>query len=103
MDIDGKRRSDNFEDRGEGSARGGGGGGGASRLLSMAYRKFGFKGVLVAGVVFGGIYLFAPDSVKQAALGGSSTTTASSGSVCDASQKNEKACDFSRAVLASTE
>ncbi len=102
MDIDGKRRSDNFEDRGEGSARGGGGGGG-TRLLAMAYRKFGFKGVLVAGVVVGGVFLFAPDSVKQAVIGTSTTSTSASGSVCDASSKNASACDFSRAVLASTE
>lgn len=103
MDIDGKRRSDNFEDRGHGSAGGSSGSGGGMRLLSMAYRKFGFKGVLVAGVVIGGVILFAPDSVKQATIGSSTTTTKGSGSVCDASPKNSRACDFSRAVLASTE
>lgn len=102
MDIDGKRRSDNFEDRGQGSARGGSRGGG-TRLLSTVYRRFGFKGILVAGVVLGGVYLFAPDSVKQAAMGTSTPSTSGSGSVCDASAKNGDACDFSRAVLASTE
>ncbi len=104
MDIDGQRRSDNFEDRGAGSGGGRGGSGGGTRLLSMAYRKFGFKGLIVAGVVMGGVYLFAPASVQQSLTGSSSTpATQGGGSVCDASQKNSEACDFSRAILASTE
>jgi predicted metalloprotease len=106
MDIDGQRRSDNFEDRGAGSGRGGGGGGGGARLLSSVYRRFGFKGILVAGVLVGGVYLFAPDSIRQSIVGtggGQQSAAAGASSVCDASEKNGKACDFSRAVLASTE
>lgn len=100
MDIDGQRRSDNFEDRGSGS--GGGGGGVGVRLLSAALRTFGIKGVVVGGLVLGGVYLFAPSSVKQSLLGGTQTTQ-TAGKVCDASPENAAACDFSRAVLASTE
>ena len=104
MDIDGKRRSDNFEDRGAGGVRGGGGGGGVGmQLLSFAFRRFGIKGVVIAGVALGGVYLVAPSSVKQSLIGGQQVTTGSGGKVCSASPKNAAACDFSRAVLASTE
>ncbi len=102
MDIGGKRRSDNFEDRGSGSGRGGGSGMGV-QLLGFAFRKFGFKGVLVAGVALGGVYFLAPDSVKQSLVGGTTTSASGAGQVCDASEKNAAACDFSRAILASTE
>ena len=102
MDIGGKKRSDNFEDRGAGRA-GGGGGGIGIRLLTGVMRRFGIKGVLVAGVLLGGVYLFAPDSVRQSLLGGGGTTTAGDGKVCDDSPKSAAACDFSRVVLASTE
>lgn len=102
MDIDGKRRSDNFEDRGA-SSGGGGGGGIGIRLLSTVARRFGVKGMLVGGVILGGVYLFAPSSIKQSLLGGSAGTTQTAASVCESSDKNAAACDFSRAVLASTE
>lgn len=101
MDIDGKRRSDNFEDRGAGSAIGGGGGIG-TQLLAFAFRYFGFKGVLIAGLALGGAYLLAPSSVKQSLVGGTAVRS-SGGRVCDSSPTNAAACDFSRAVLASTE
>lgn len=103
MDIDGKRRSNNFEDRGSGGVSSGGGGGVAVQLLSHAFRRFGIKGVVVAGIALGGVYLIAPSSVKQSLLGGSQVSRSSGGKVCDASQKNASACDFSRAILASTE
>ncbi len=104
MEIGGKRRSDNFEDRGDGGSRGRSGGGIGPRLLGMVMRRFGFKGVIVAGVVMGGVYLFAPPSVQQAVLGGSRAPSGGSAKkVCDASPKNAAACDFSRVVLASTE
>lgn len=103
MDIGGKRRSDNFEDRGAGGG-GGGGGGLAPRLLGAAMRTFGIKGGVVVGALLGGVYLFAPSSVKQALVGGNVTSGGGGGAlVCDASPKNAQACDFSRAVLASTE
>ncbi len=104
MDIRGKRRSEHFEDRGAGrrGARGGGGGAGV-RILSFVFRRFGFKGVMVAGVALGGIYLIAPEGLRQSLVGGAPSTPAVTGKVCEASQKHAAACDFSRAVLASTE
>ncbi len=101
MDIDGQRRSDNFEDRGAGSVRGGGGG--ALNLLFFVFRTFGFKGLLVAGVALGGAYFLAPDSIKHSLFGGPANTQVTEGGVCTASKKNAAACDFSRAVLGSTE
>jgi len=102
MDIGGKKRSDNFEDRGAG--RGGGGGGGVGvRLVGLAMRKFGIKGAVVAGLALGGIYLFAPDGVKQSLVGGDAGVSAGDGKVCEVSPKNAAACDFSRVILASTE
>lgn len=109
MDIGGKRRSTRFEDRGGGS-RGGGGGLPISALSSIV-RLFGVKGAVVVGVIGVGAYLLAPAGVKQAILnalsggspGSGQTTSGASGSVCQATAANGKACDFSRAVLASTE
>ncbi|MBA2663222.1 MAG: neutral zinc metallopeptidase [Bradymonadaceae bacterium] len=104
MDIGGKKRSDNFEDRGAGSRRAGGGGGGIGvSLFSFALRKFGFKGALVAGLALGGVYFLAPEEVRQSLLGDTSTSSQGAGKVCEASPKNASACDFSRVVLASTE
>ncbi len=110
MEIDGRRRSSNFEDRGSGGGGGGGGGGGrAGGIISTLFRLFGWKGALAGGVVLGGVFLFAPAPIKQAVFGGgggggsASAPAGSSGSVCTLSQKNADACDFSRAVLASTE
>jgi len=81
-----------------------GGGGAAPRLLAVVLRRFGFKGVIVAALLVGGVYLVAPASVRQALLGGGAGPSTSAGpKVCDASPKNAAACDFSRAVLASTE
>ena len=103
MKIDGKRRSDNFEDRGSGGG-GGGRGGGPLRLLGPIYRLFGWKGLVVGGVVTAGVYFLAPDSIKQAVLGdGAPRSSGAATSVCEASESNAAACDFSRVVLASTE
>ncbi|HYP74442.1 MAG TPA: neutral zinc metallopeptidase [Polyangiaceae bacterium] len=108
MDIEGQRRSSKFEDRGSG---GRGGGGLPINALSSLVRVIGVKGAMVVGVIGAGVYFLAPASVKQALLnalsGGAQSsgdgTSASSGSACQASANNGKACDFSRAVLASTE
>lgn len=103
MDIGGKRRSDNFEDRGANSGGGAVGGGGVGvRLFATLARRFGLKGVLLGGLALGGIYLFAPSGVKQSLVGGQASTQGD-GKVCESSDKNARACDFSRAVLASTE
>jgi len=106
MRIEGQRRSEKFEDRGQ---SGGGGGVGGQGLLQVV-RLLGVKGTLIAGVVFGAVYLFAPAGLKQSLLqlvGGSSEGEGASQSgakgACALSKTNEQACDFSRVVLASTE
>ena len=107
MRIDDQRRSSNFEDRGTG--RGGGGGGGVpiQALLSLV-SLLGFKGTLIAGAVLAIGFFVLPAEIKQALLGtltggDAAMSTPGAGSVCEASQANDAACDFSRAVLASTE
>jgi uncharacterized protein len=106
MDIEGQRRSTKFEDRGHG---GGGGGGLGLNALSSLVRLIGFKGTAIIGALVGIGYFVAPAGVKQMivrALGGtpsSGAEQAGAGSVCQSSAENGKACDFSRAVLASTE
>lgn len=104
MRIDGQRRSEQFEDKGTGSS---GRSAGGLSLLS-AVRFLGVKGTLIAGAVVGGVYLFAPSSIKtlitQTLGGGTSTQPRAGGpSACSISKQNEQACDFSRVVLASTE
>src|SRR6187549_3386470 len=104
MDISGRRRSEQFEDRGRG---GGGGGGLPVQALSSVVRLLGIKGTLIVGAVLGVGYFVLPSSLKQqlfgALSGQGSSQGASSGSVCQATAENGKSCDFSRVVLASTE
>ena len=110
MDTEGRRRSDNFEDRGAGGGRIPGGGA-APALFVGLLRTLGVRGTLVVVAIVGGIYLFAPASLKQAILGalsgepsaGGAGRPAVGGSVCAASPAFGKACDFSRVVLGSTE
>ena len=105
MDIEGRRRSSNFEDRGRG---GGGGGGGLplGALLNVA-QMLGVKGVAVLGAVLGIGYFVLPSGLKAQLFGtlsgGSGGAAPGSGSVCASSAENGKACDFSRVILASTE
>ena len=108
MRIEGQRRSSNFEDRGTG--RGGGGGGGVPiQALFSLVRLLGFKGTLLAGAVLAAGFFVLPAGLKQELLGAltgggqGAMSTPGAGSVCDASQANGAACDFSRVVLASTE
>jgi predicted metalloprotease len=102
MDIEGRRRSTNFEDRGRG---GGGGGGVPVQALGAVMRLLGVKGTLIAGALVGVAYLVLPSSIKQQLFGGQGAGESASGtgSVCETSPANGKACDFSRVVLASTE
>jgi uncharacterized protein len=107
MRIEGHRRSSNVEDRGRG---GGGGGGVPIQALSSVVRLLGVKGTLLIGGVLAVVYFVLPSALKQqllAALSGGSESsgqaTSGAGSACQASPSNEKACDFSRVVLASTE
>jgi predicted metalloprotease len=104
MRTEGQRRSDNFEDRGRG--RGGGGGVPAGTLFALI-RRIGFRGILIAALILGGIYFFAPVGIRNAVFGallggvpGQSQSAGGEGQVCDT---NAEACDFSRAVLGSTE
>lgn len=98
MDIGGQRRSDNVEDRGEGSGGGYGGRGVPVGLISTLIQLLGFKGTLVVAALVGIGYLVMPTSLRQSITGGGS-----GGSACKASATNAQACDFSRAILASTE
>ena len=110
MDTEGQRRSDNFEDRGAGGARHAAGGM-LPALFGGLLRRLGLRGTLILVAVVGGVYLFAPDGIKQAIFGllsggdpvASNSGGPAGGSVCAASPAFGKACDFSRVVLASTE
>jgi uncharacterized protein len=105
MRMDDQRRSDNFEDRGRG---GGGavGGGMAAGALFAILRRIGLRGILIVGLILGGIYFFAPASIKNMVFGAlfggvpGQTQAQGEGNVCDT---EAAACDFSRQVLASTE
>ena len=108
MRIEDQRRSSNFEDRGTG--RGGSGGGGVPiQALVSLVRLLGFKGTLLAGAVLSIGFFVLPSGLKQELLGAltgsdpGALSTPGAGSVCNASPANGAACDFSRAVLASTE
>ena len=107
MRTDGHRRSDNFEDRGSG--RGGGGGGFPVQALFGLVRLLGLKGTLIVVAVLGIGFAVMPAGVKEqilAALTGGSAgapSASDAGSVCQASEANAAACNFSRVVLASTE
>jgi predicted metalloprotease len=110
METEGRRRSDNFEDRGAGDGRQAVGAGVAPALLVGLIRSLGVKGTLILVAVVGGIYFFAPASLKRAIFGALSgdpsagdPAASTGGSVCAASPAYGKACDFSRVVLASTE
>jgi predicted metalloprotease len=108
METEGRRRSDNFEDRGSGGR--GAGGGLAGAALFGLLRTLGLRGTLVLVAVAGAAYLIAPAGVKHAIVGALSgdpsarqSGTGTHDSVCAASPAAGRACDFSRVVLASTE
>jgi predicted metalloprotease len=109
MRIEGQRRSDDFEDRGSGGDGGGGGGGVPIQALVSLVSLLGFKGTLIAGAVLAIGFFVLPAGLKQELLGSltgggqGALSTAGAGSVCNASETNAAACDFSRVVLASTE
>jgi predicted metalloprotease len=110
VDIEGRRRSNNFEDRGRaGSGLGSGGRGGVpAGAISALVRRLGLTGTLLVGAVLAIGYFVAPKSLTQAvlrALAGDVQNADPSGSAsaCEASPVHSRACDFSRVVLASTE
>ena len=106
MRTEGQRKSDNFEDRGSGR---GGGGGVPVQALGSLVRLLGVKGTLIAGFVLVVAFLFMPAALKEQILGaltgsgGGAPSEPGGASVCQASQANGAACEFSRVVLASTE
>ncbi len=107
MRIDDQRRSDNFEDRGTGSGEGGGGGVPLQALFGLM-QLLGVKGTLIIGVVGLIALVVMPAGLKNQLVGaltgaGEGGSGAAGASVCQASPANGAACDFSRAVLASTE
>jgi len=107
MRIDDQRRSDNFEDRGRGGGGTGGGGMSGMALFSIL-RRLGLRGTLIAIALLAGVYLFNPFGLREVVFGqllggapaGQSQSAVGAGSVCEA---QAQACDFSRAVLGSTE
>lgn len=107
MKIEGQRRSNNFEDRGAGS--GGGGGALPVRALGSLLQLLGVKGTLVVGAIASVGYFLLPSGVRSmllSALTGEQAAQSSGGTVqsaCQLSESNAQACDFSRAVLGSTE
>lgn len=106
MEIQGRRRSENFEDRGRGQGPRLGGAGIPLQLLLMLVRRLGFKGSLIVAAVLGGAYLLMPNVFQQMLVGGGPqdpTPPADGGGACHLSSQNSHACDFSRVVLASTE
>lgn len=103
MRTEGQRRSDNFEDRGRGSVQRAGGGIPVYALFSLV-RVLGVKGTLIVGAIALAVYFFMPGTVKEQVVGGGGAgVEPGAGSVCAASPGNNAACDFSRAVLGSTE
>lgn len=101
MRIEGQRRSTRFEDRGRGAR---GGGGLPAGALFAIMRTLGLRGVIIVGIVLLGVYFLAPAGVRNMVFGGAGGQGAqSAGSVCEASPSGAQACDFSRAILGSTE
>jgi predicted metalloprotease len=98
MRTEGQRRSDNFQDRGRGR---GGGAVPAGALLALVSR-LGIRGVLIVGLLLLAVYFFMPGMraplLGMLGIGGGTVET--SGAACD---QHGQACDFSRAVLGSTE
>ena len=98
MRIDNQRRSDNFEDRGRGS---GGGQGVAGAAAVGIFRLFGLRGLIIVALVLAGIYFFGGAGLRSMVFGGAAGPGGQGeGQVC---ATEAQACDFSRAVLGSTE
>ncbi len=108
MDIQGRRRSNNFEDRGRGAGGGRGGGLPVQALLGV-FKLIGPKGAIGLIVLCGIGYFVLPAELKQQLFGaltgdaGATRGAPGAGSACTTSPANDQACDFSRVVLASTE
>jgi len=108
MRTEGRRKSDNFEDRGTGGG-GGGRGGVPIQALTSIVSLLGVKGTLIVGALVAVVFFVIPAGLRQellvALMGGDQGAPSAPGTtgVCQASEANGAACDFSRVVLASTE
>src|SRR5215813_7994938 len=108
MRTEGRRKSDNFEDRGTGGG-GGGRGGVPIQALTSIVSLLGVKGTLIVGALVAVVFFVMPAGLRQellvALMGGDQGAPSAPGTtgVCQASEANGAACDFSRVVLASTE
>lgn len=108
MRIDNQRRSDNFEDRGRGSAGGMAAGGLGAMALFSVLRRLGLRGALLVIVLLAGVYFFNPFGLREVVFGQllgapAGQTQAVGGAGGGACEAHADACDFSRAVLGSTE
>ncbi|HWO13940.1 MAG TPA: hypothetical protein VNN80_30765, partial [Polyangiaceae bacterium] len=98
MDIEGRRRSENFEDRGQGAAGASGGGLAVGALVSTLVRRLGLRGTVVLAALAGVAYFVLPSSLRQMLLGAVTgqgaprSAQSAGGSVCKASASNAKAC-----------
>jgi predicted metalloprotease len=103
MDWQGRRESSNVDDErsssGGGMGDGGGGGGGGLGLIMMIGRMFGFKGILVAVVIGGALWMLGiinPGTI----LGGGSPNTARHLQI---SPEDDSRLRFVKVVLGETE
>lgn len=107
MDLGDYRRSEKFEDRGTGQGGSGLGAGMVFNLLFMLVHFLGWKKTAIIGGVVGVVYFALPASVRSNLVGGGagqqSAQAGGGGKACALSPSHERACDFSRVVLASTE
>jgi len=106
MDTEGRRRSDNFEDRGQGAGVGRAALALPIQALFGLVRILGIKGTLVVAAVVGVGYFMLPSGIKQQLFGvegDPANGKVGAASVCKVSPSSAKACDFSRVILASTE
>lgn len=107
MDLGDYRRSEQFEDRGTGRGGAQHAGGMGINVLLMLVHFLGWKKTAIIAAVAGLGYMIMPASVRNTLLGGAaaqgSAQSAGGAKTCSLSESNAQACDFSRAVLASTE
>ena len=101
MEWKGRRESDNVEDaRGQSSGGGGIGGGGLGLLMTIG-RVFGFKGILVA-LVIGGVLWMTGIVDPGAMLGGGSSPSGGSHQVVAGPEEQER-FNFVKVVMGGTE
>lgn len=106
MDLGNHRRSEQFEDRGAGRGGPNLGGGFGLHIFFLLARFLGWKKTLVLAAVLGVGYFVLPASIRNNLLGGGASQGAANSSgakACELSEGHARACDFSRAILASTE